>query len=165
LLATAHLSDGSKAGDRAEQYFVRLAPYRTGNQQIEGVVVTFVDIASLARAEARQRLLIAELQHRARNMLTAAQFLANQTLGKGGSLDSFVARLTALGRVQGPARGAIDAPIELEDFVRLEVQVIGVPADGKVTFSGPPSVSFIRLSSHWGLPCTSLRPMPSSTVP
>jgi two-component system, chemotaxis family, CheB/CheR fusion protein len=123
--------------DRAAQYFVRLAAYRNSNRQTEGVVVTFLDITSLARAEARQRVLIAELQHRTRNMLTVVQFLAKQTLGKGGSLDSFVARLTALGHVQGLASEAIDARIDLEDLVRLEVQAIGVPADGKVTFSGP----------------------------
>jgi two-component system, chemotaxis family, CheB/CheR fusion protein len=132
-----------ESDDRTAQYFVRLAPYRNGNRQTEGVVVTFVDITRLARAEAQQRLLIAELQHRTRNILTVVQFLAKQTLGKGGSLDSFVARLTALGRVQGLASEAIDARIELEDLVRLEVQAIGAPADGKVTFSGPPRPSHL----------------------
>jgi len=128
LLATAHLSDGSKATIARSNILCSWLPIE---------LATSKSRTSLARAEARQRLLIAELQHRTRNMLTVVQFLAKQTLGKGGSLDSFVARLTALGRVQGLAGGAIDAPIELEDLVRLEVQAIGAPADGKVTFSEP----------------------------
>ena len=58
-------------------------PTATRDQKLEGVVVTFVDVTSLTRAEARQQVLIAELQHRTRNLLAIVQSMARQTFGKG----------------------------------------------------------------------------------
>jgi two-component system, chemotaxis family, CheB/CheR fusion protein len=66
-----------------EHYLIRLGPYRDAEHTTEGVVVTFFDITSLTRAEARQRVLIAELQHRTRNLLTVVQSVGQQTLEKG----------------------------------------------------------------------------------
>jgi two-component system, chemotaxis family, CheB/CheR fusion protein len=88
------------------------------------------------RSEARQRLLIAELQHRTRNLLAVVQSVAQQTLGKGGSLDGFTARLAALGRVQSLVGGAMEDHIDLGEIVHLELQAVGA-ADGKVSISGP----------------------------
>jgi two-component system, chemotaxis family, CheB/CheR fusion protein len=118
-------------------YLLRLAPYRNGDQNIEGVVVTFIDVTTLTRSEARQRVLIAELQHRTRNLLSVVQSLAQQTLGKGGSLQAFSTRLAALGRVQSLVSGAMDDHVDLGDIVRLELQAVGA-ADEKVSISGPP---------------------------
>ncbi len=99
--------------DHATHYLVRLAPYRDGKQKTEGVVVTFVDVTTLTQAEARQRVLIAELQHRTRNLLAIVQSIAQQTLGKGRSLESFTTRLAALGRVQALVGGTMDDQIDL----------------------------------------------------
>lgn len=55
-------------------YDMRLRPYRTVDDKIDGVVITFVDISdqhqiehTLRDVEARQRLLLSELTHRVRN--------------------------------------------------------------------------------------------------
>ncbi|HTI02482.1 MAG TPA: CheR family methyltransferase [Acidisoma sp.] len=122
---------------RGAHYLARLAPYRSRDQKIEGVVVTFIDVTNLTQSEARQRLLIAELQHRTRNLLAVVQSLAQQTLGRGGSLEGFMTRLAALGRVQSLVSGSMDDDIDLGDIIRLELQAIGA-ADGKITVSGPP---------------------------
>jgi two-component system CheB/CheR fusion protein len=122
--------------EQTEHYLVRLAPYCSGGDRIEGVVVTFVDVTGVTRAERRQRVLIAELQHRTRNLLAVVQSLAQQTLGKGGSLESFFARLGALGRVQGLVGGAMDDQIDVGDIVRLELKAISA-ADRSVSISGP----------------------------
>ncbi len=124
------------SNDHTSHYLVRLAPYRDSDDRIEGVVVTFIDVTSL-RSEERQRLLIAELQHRTRNLLAVVQSVAYETLGKGGSLEVFMARLAALGRVQSLIGGAVEDCIDLGDIVHLELQAIGA-ADGKVSISGPP---------------------------
>ena len=131
-------------------YFVRLAPYRDGDHKIEGVVVTFVDVTSLTRSEARQGVLIAELQHRTRNLLSVVQSLAQQTLGKGGSLQGFTTRLAALGRVQSLVSGAMDDHIDLGDIIRLELQAVGA-ADDKVSVSGPPVALGFELVQTLGL--------------
>ncbi|HEX4480999.1 MAG TPA: CheR family methyltransferase [Rudaea sp.] len=122
---------------QAEKFLVRIVAYRNSNLRIEGVVVTFIDITTLALAEARQRVLIGELQHRTRNLLAIVQSIAQQTLGKGSSLQSFNDRLAALGRVQSLVGGAMDDHIDLTDIVKTELNAVGAPARGKATVSGP----------------------------
>ena len=122
---------------RVSKYLVRIAPYRNLDRRIDGVVVTFVDVTSLARAESRQRVLIAELQHRTRNLLSIVQSIAQQTLGNGGSLDSFTERLGALGRVQRLVGGAMDDHIDLADIVKMELGALGSHVRGKVKVDGP----------------------------
>ena len=126
---TAVLTDGqvierhiSPDDPMAANYLVRIAPYRDLERRTDGVVVTFLDVSGLTRAEGRQRILIAELQHRTRNLLALVQAIAAQTLGKGGSLDSFMDRLCALGRVQGLLSQATQDEIDLADIVELELQ-------------------------------------------
>jgi two-component system CheB/CheR fusion protein len=88
-------------------YEVRLRPYRTVDDKIDGVVATFVDISerhqvehALREGEARQRLLLGELTHRVRNILTVIQAIARHTLrGDQTSkelVERFEGRLSAL---------------------------------------------------------------------
>jgi two-component system, chemotaxis family, CheB/CheR fusion protein len=88
-------------------YEVRLRPYRTIDDKIDGVVITFVDISerhqveqALREGEARQRLLLGELTHRVRNILTVIQAIARHTLrGDQTSkelIERFEGRLSAL---------------------------------------------------------------------
>jgi two-component system, chemotaxis family, CheB/CheR fusion protein len=86
--------------NRNTQYLVRLGPYRDGDKKTIGIVLTFVDVTSLTQAEERQRVLLAEVQHRTRNLLAVVQSIATQTVGRGGSVEDFSIRLAALGRVQ-----------------------------------------------------------------
>jgi len=124
--------------DRTAHFLARIAPYRDGNHRTEGAVVTFVNITNLVKADARQRVLIAELQHRTRNLLGVVQSIAQQTLGKGGTLEAFSTRLSALGRVQGLVGGAMQDQIDLGGIVRLELEAVGAPENDSVTISGPP---------------------------
>lgn len=54
------------------RYLVRLVPYRDKSDQIEGVVVTFVDITSLTELEGQRDVLTIELNHRVKNAMTVA---------------------------------------------------------------------------------------------
>src|SRR5215813_13240122 len=54
----------------AAHYIVRALPYWTGSGKVEGAVLTFSDVTGLAQAEEQQRVLVAELNHRVKNMLT-----------------------------------------------------------------------------------------------
>ena len=116
---------------------VRIGPYRNSEQKIDGVVVTFLDITSLTRAEARQRVLIAELQHRTRNLLTVVRSIATQSFPKDDVLASFSGRLATLGRVQSLISDAASSDIELAEIIRLELEAHGSQNSEKVTFSGP----------------------------
>ena len=125
-------------GDNQAHHLVRLGPYRNTDQKIAGVVVTFLDITSLARAEARQRMLIAELQHRTRNLLTVVQSIASQTFPHSDVLQSFSTRLAALGRVQSLISDATSDEIELAEIIRIELEAHGSQQGAQVTVSGPP---------------------------
>ena len=126
-------------------YLVRLSPYRDGDKRTEGVVITFIDVTTLTRAEARQRVLIAELQHRTRNLLAVVQSIAQQTLGKGGTLEELSARLAALGRIQGLVSKGTDA-IDLGDLIRFELDAVGALEGDKVHLHGATGLAPLRTS-------------------
>jgi two-component system CheB/CheR fusion protein len=81
---------------------MRVLPYRPNEDEIDGVLVTFVDVTAIVAAEEQQRVLVAELNHRVRNMLQVVLGLANQTLRRSENLESFGAAF--LGRIQALAR-------------------------------------------------------------
>ena len=117
---------------------VRLSPYHGSNRAAEGVVVSVIDVSSLTRAEAWQRVLIAELQHRTRNLLAVVQSIAVRTLGQNGPLDDFLGRLSALGRMQNLIGRATHEQVDLGELVRAELHALGTVEDGKATVAGPP---------------------------
>jgi two-component system CheB/CheR fusion protein len=118
-------------------FLVRLAPYRNGDRTTDGVVVAFVDVTGMVHAEERQDVLIAELQHRTRNLLAVIQSIAQQTLANGPALETFATRLAALGRLQGLIGEANGNLIDLSDIVRLEFEALGVTDADRITVSGP----------------------------
>lgn len=129
-------------------YLVRLAPYRSGDQQVAGVVVTFVDVTSLTRSEDRQRhqrVLIAELQHRTRNLLNVVQAIVTRTLAKGGTSKTVMERLAALGRVQGLVSQDGAEEVDVAEIARLELRAYA-SENGKVVLAGPPvALAFDRV--------------------
>lgn len=68
----------------------RLRPYRTIDDKIEGVVVTFFDITERRLADAawaaRQKMLVHEFSHRVKNTLAVVQSIVRQTLSRSPAL-------------------------------------------------------------------------------
>jgi len=106
-------------------------------------VGTSTDIHEMRGLQERQKVLLAELQHRTRNLLALVQSIARKTLRSSSSLDEFAAefegRLGALGRVQGILARVDHRAIDLRELVEVELKAHengnGVP--GKVTMEGP----------------------------
>jgi two-component system CheB/CheR fusion protein len=118
-------------------FLVRIAPYREDGHRMRGVVVSFVDVTGLTHAEDRQRVLIAELHHRTRNLLTVVQAIATLTLGKGGTLKGFNDRLAALGRAQELlGRDGRDS-LEVAEIVHLELSAYLGAEEGRIVVGGP----------------------------
>jgi two-component system CheB/CheR fusion protein len=99
-------------GKDGSWYLTRLKPYRTVEDKIDGVVVTFVDIGERRRAEdalreseSRMRIMVGELQHRTRNLIAVVMAMVDRTAASGQTLAEFKAslrgRLMTLARVQG----------------------------------------------------------------
>ncbi len=77
------------SADGTSHYIMRILPYRSGDSVVDGTLVTFMDVTTVVRAEKHQRLLVDELNHRVKNMLTVVVSLASQTLRRADDLDTF----------------------------------------------------------------------------
>jgi two-component sensor histidine kinase len=102
-------------------------------------VGTSADIHDIRTLQDRQQVLLSELQHRTRNLLSLVQAIARQTTKSSTSLSEFSAqfesRLAALSRVQGVLAHTDHGPVKLEQIVRGELDAHG--ADGSVQIGGP----------------------------
>lgn len=107
-------------------------------------VGTMTDINDLRGLQSRQNVLMAELQHRTRNLLSVVQAIANQTIRSSGSLEAFgtqfASRLRALSRVQSLLARVEDQVIDLHALVTAELAAhseADVSSD-KIKVDGPP---------------------------
>ncbi|CAO3420420.1 PAS domain S-box protein [Azospirillum endophyticum] len=123
------------------------------DRQHNRVAVLFTNITerkrgeeALRASEAKLQVLVAELQHRTRNLLEVVSGVAQQTLEASGSLQEFGShfdlRLAALGRVQGLLSRTVGLEVSLSELVALELSAHGitdrtVAGASKVTMNGP----------------------------
>ena len=127
----------------AASFLMRIRPYRTIQNVIDGVVITFTDITANKRLQRIRELFIDELQHRTRNLLAVVQSISGTTLAAAGSLadygTEFDARLRALARVQDFLSRRDDATVPLTEIVHAELAAVGVTPDGeRIVVAGPP---------------------------
>jgi two-component sensor histidine kinase len=99
------------------------------------------DIDDLRSLQNRQQVVLAELQHRTRNLLALVQGIARQTARRSADTQTFVSnfsdRLQALSRVQALVGGGA-GPVDLEELLRTELEAqSGGTYYGKVILSGP----------------------------
>jgi len=133
---------GADGGYRWHQ--TRARPLDAGDGTEGEWVGTMTDIHDLRSVQDQQRVLVAELHHRTRNLLAVVQSIALQTLRTSASLegfgDEFESRLQALSRVQGLLARADREAVDLRALVEAELEAHGDGgADpGKVRVEGPP---------------------------
>jgi PAS domain S-box-containing protein len=138
----------------------RAVPLDSGDGTTLEWVGTSADIHDLRTLQERQKVLLAELQHRTRNLLAVVQSIARQTARSSRSLDAFTdeyeSRLRALGRVQALVARTDQQPIDLGELVASELQAHaqenGEP--GRIAVRGPaallpaPSAQSLALALH-----------------
>jgi PAS domain S-box-containing protein len=95
------------------------------------------DIDDLKRLQAEQAVLLAELQHRTRNIVTVTRSIARRSFVPSPERDTYEGRLAAMGRVQGflARSGAWSVP--LRDLLEAELQAAGDGASERVAAAGP----------------------------
>src|SRR5262249_35476857 len=127
--------------DGAAHYIVRALPYWTGNGKVEGAVLTFSDVTNLAQAEEQQRVLVAELNHRVKNMLTVIISIATQTMKRSESVEAFgkgfLDRLYAMARSYELVSRDQWSEVSLLDTVRMEVEPYLSDRSDRVKIDGP----------------------------
>jgi len=146
-----------KAG--AASFLMRIRPYRTIQNLIDGVVITFTDITANKHLQRAREVFIDELQHRTRNLLAVVQAISDTTLAEGGSPADYAIgfnnRLQALARVQGFLSRRDDGAVTLSELVHAELAAVGVTPDGeRIIVDGPPvtlahqSMQLLALALH-----------------
>jgi PAS domain S-box-containing protein len=174
-------ADAQRSGEYYAQHRVRRVRdgeyrwHQTRARPVDGGdsdwVGAMTDVHDLLTLKDRQQVLLAELQHRTRNLLAVVQATARQTARSSKSVEAFTTeferRLRALGRVQSVlARADEEKGIDLGELVTMELDAHG---DGERTV-GPRSrdrrSGFRRPPPRrWGSPCTNSPPTPSNTAP
>ena len=123
-----------------------------------GFLGVALEVTERKRAEAARETLIAELQHRTRNILALVRSISMQTRAASTTLADYAVefndRLAALSRVQGLLSRGDDAPVMLEDLVLMELDALGTRPDSRIVVEGPKfalpklSVQTLALAVH-----------------
>jgi PAS domain S-box-containing protein len=122
----------------------RAKPLEGQNGASSDWVGTMTDIDDLRGLQSRQTVLMAELQHRTRNLLSVVQSIANQTLRSSSTLEGFGtefgSRLRALSRVQSLLARVEDQVIDLHALVTAELAAHSDSelTSTKIRVAGPP---------------------------
>jgi two-component system CheB/CheR fusion protein len=128
-----------RRADGSAHYLMRIIPYRGGTSGLEGVLATFVEVTKLVEAEAHQRSLVEELNHRVRNMLTIVTAIARQTLATkrspGDFADAFMGRIQSMSRTYTLVSREEWGEVELKDILNNE---LAANSEQRVTFDGAP---------------------------
>lgn len=102
-------------------------------------VGTMTDVHELRDLKDRQQVLMAELQHRTRNLLAVVRAIATQTARASASFDGFTrefeSRLGALSRIQSLVSRAETGEIDVRELVTAE---LAAHSGDKAEITGPP---------------------------
>ena len=120
----------------------RAAPLRDERGRIVEWLGTSTDVDELRHLQEQQSVLVAELQHRTRNLIAVVQSIASQTQRGSATLEAFGSRfrerLAALARVQGLLSRADVAPVDIGDIIRSEIEALGLDGENdRIVLAGP----------------------------
>jgi two-component system CheB/CheR fusion protein len=115
-------------------YLARILPYRGFSNEIDGLLLTFIDVTNIIAAEEQQKVLTAELSHRVKNTLAVVSSIAERTLPDGEAKTDLLGRFHALGHTHDLLSDAGWTEAPLRDVIATEL----TPYGAHVTVSGPP---------------------------
>ena len=121
-------------------FLARMHPLLGSDGAVSAWFGAATDIDDLKRSQGQQRLLIAELQHRTRNLLGIVRSMASQTMKGSSSLDAFAdrfnSRLGALSRVQSFLSQS--SAVGVRELLHAELAAHGIdPNEPRVILEGP----------------------------
>lgn len=126
--------------EQGQSYLRRVLPYRTADNRIDGVVVTFVDITEHKKSQQQRERLMDELSHRIKNTLATVQAIVHGVSGRCKTLPEFLAafepRLAALARAQSLLTLPGDERIELRHLLKRELMPYVSEDSGRVSIEG-----------------------------
>ena len=125
-------------------HHTRSVPVRDEHGRIEEWLGTTTDVQVLKEMQERQAVLVAELQHRTRNLMGVVRSVSDKTARSSRDLADFRARfrnrLDSLARVQGLLSRLNDADrVTFDDLIRTELAAMHGGGE-RVTLDGPAGV-------------------------
>ena len=124
----------------------RATPILDGQGRVTEWLGTFTDVNDLRTLQGRQEVLLAELQHRVRNIMAVIRTVAARSVQNSTSVEEYAARLNgrleALARTQVILTRQAGMGVDLETIVRDEL-LAEASYMGQVDIQGPP----VRLSA------------------
>jgi len=127
--------------DRFRHFRVRAAALLSADGDLVEWLGTSTDVDDLLRLQERQQLLVAELQHRVRNILTVVRSVFGRTAEAGGPLeevaDHFRGRLDSLARTQVIVTQSATGLVDLENLIRDELLSVGAFDGPSLVIEGP----------------------------
>jgi two-component system, chemotaxis family, CheB/CheR fusion protein len=127
--------------DKRMTFLMRIRPYHTVDNMIDGTVVTFVDISERRRSSDQRTVLIQELNHRVKNSLATVQSIAAQsfryTETREAFQQTFEARLMALAKTHDLLTKSDWETASLRELLIAELEPYGGTESSRFTFNGP----------------------------
>lgn len=137
------------AEGRYRHFRTRALPVMSEDQHVLEWLGTCTDVDDLLQLQEEQGVLVAELQHRTRNLMSVVQAVTARTLKSAVSLASFeesiTDRLSALARVQGllsrrDAGARVSFDVLLREELSAHLDLSAADTRDKVVMEGPPGI-------------------------
>ncbi len=130
---------------RHRHFRTRATPVAIAGGHASEWLGTSTDVDDTATLQVEQRMLVAELQHRTRNLVAVVRAMLEKTARNSDGLQSFAetfgARLAALARVQELlSRLGEHDRVHFDELLRAELSAHGASDSPAVTLSGPEGV-------------------------
>jgi two-component sensor histidine kinase len=123
-------------------FLLSAGPLVNDARQAVGSIVTLTEITERKRAEERQKLLVAELNHRVKNILAIVQAVAGQTVRTSASLaafdTTFAGRIQALSIAHDILTRTRWIGIGLKELLAAVLAPYRSADEGRVRLEGPP---------------------------
>lgn len=116
------------------------SPLRDGSGALTGFLKIGQDVTERQRAEEHQKTLLAELQHRVRNIMAMIRSVARRTQESAETVEDYAqhleGRISAMARTQALLTRGVHAEVDLEGLVRDELEMQAAQP-GQYIVTGP----------------------------